>query len=571
MKTLDAIAVSKGVAIGNAFHYTPFTPEIMEETLCPDRTEAAVLHYQQAHERAAAELKALAAKLEAEDPAKAAIFEAHLDVLFDDMMGDEIKEKIAEDRMAADWAIKTVYEKYEAIIGASKNEMIRERAADIKDVKTRLLRCNAGKPEENLSNMEKPAIIIAHDLSPSDTATLDRAKVLAIVTEIGGYTSHSAIIARSYQIPAILGAENAMTQIKPGEPLIVDAQTGKLILEADEETVKAYEKKREDWLLWQKEVARFVDAEPQTRDGTVIEVSLNVSGASDAELEGGAYADGVGLFRTEFLYLGRRDLPDEEEQFTQYKKILLAFGQKPVIIRTIDLGGDKMPESVALPAEDNPFLGNRGIRLCLTNENWFCTQIRALLRASLHGNLWIMLPMIASLDEIRRAKAMIQAVQEEFDSQGVDYSKDVKIGIMIEVPAIAMLADLAAEEVDFASIGTNDLFQYTLAVDRMNPLVSSFYQPYHPGVLRLMGQVAEAFEQAGKPLSVCGEMGGDVYGAALLMGLGIRKLSMGFPQVAEIKKLMSEVTIEELGSLAKEACASATSEEVEHLLKKALS
>lgn len=563
--------VSEGIAVGKAYLYQPYVPQVVQGEIPEDQVEEATARYEQLRESAKGELEAIRQQLEASGNAdKAKIFKAHLDILYDVAMDEEIKDAIAYDYMTPEWAIHKVYEKFIKILGKAADALIRERVADMRDVKNRLLRIAAGVPEKNLAVLAEPVIVVAHDLLPSDTATLDRQRVLAIVTEIGGATSHSAIIARSYEIPALLGVDGIMGQLTHGQEVAVDALEGLLIADPTPEQKEAFGKKREEFLVRRGEEKKFLGARPVMADGTVIPVALNVGSASDQELEGEKYTDGVGLFRTEFIYMGKEQLPTEDEQYEIYKKILTKFGDRPVTLRTLDIGGDKKLQCMELPVEENPFLGNRALRLCFQKPEVFLTQLRAALRASVHGNLWIMFPMVGSLDDIRRAKEFVQQAKAQLDEQGIPYNPDVKLGIMIEIPSIALIADLAAQEVDFASIGTNDLIQYSTAVDRMNPEVTKYYQSYHPGVFRLIGMAVEAFNKAGKPISVCGEMGGDPLAASVLVGLGMNKLSMGLASVARMKKVLSGLTMEKARELARLARTLPTADEVEKTLKSEL-
>ena len=361
-----------------------------------------------------------------------------------------------------------------------------------------------------------------------------------------------------------------MGRLTHGQEVAVDALEGLLIADPAPEQKELFARKREEFLARRAEEKKFLGAKPVMADGTVIPVALNVGSASDQELEGEKYTDGVGLFRTEFIYMGKEQLPTEDEQYEIYKKILQKFGDRPVTLRTLDIGGDKKLQCMELPVEENPFLGNRALRLCFQKPEVFLTQLRAALRASVHGNLWIMFPMVGSLDDIRRAKEFVREAKAQLDKEGVPYSPDVKLGIMIEIPSIALIADLAAQEVDFASIGTNDLIQYSTAVDRMNPEVSKYYQSYHPGVFRLIGMAVEAFNKAGKPISVCGEMGGDPLAASVLVGLGMNKLSMGLASVARMKKVLSGLTMEKARHMARLARTLPTAADVEAALKKEL-
>ena len=560
--------VSEGIAVGKAYLYQPYAPEVAEGEIPEAEAPQAIARYEKMLEGAKRELEAIRQRLEASgDGDKAKIFAAHQDILFDVAMDEEIRDKISYDCMTPEWAVHKVYEKFIKLLGKAKDDLIRERVADMRDVKNRLLRVAAGVAEKNLAALDGPAVVVAHDLLPSDTATLDRKNVLAIVTEVGGATSHSAIIARSYEIPALLGVEGIMDKVSHGQELAVDAVEGLLIPDPDPAVKEDFAKKREAFLQRRAEEKKFLAVEPRMADGTLVPVHLNVGSASDQELAGEKYTDGVGLFRTEFIYMGKEQLPTEEEQYEIYKKILTAFGDRPVTLRTLDIGGDKKLQCMELPVEENPFLGNRALRLCFTMPEVFLTQLRAALRASVHGNLWIMFPMVGSMDDIRRAKGFVEQAKAQLDAEGIPYSPSVKIGIMIEIPSIALVADMAAKEVDFASIGTNDLTQYATAVDRMNPALREYYQGCHPALFRLIGYVVSSFAKEGKPVSVCGEMGGDPLSAAVLVGLGMSKLSMGLASVARIKKMLSGLTIEKARELAGKAQSLATHGEVEEYLK----
>lgn len=560
--------ISRGIAIGIAYLYQPQTyikPALTK--LNPGELDEALHRYESARNAARHELESIRQRLEDKDKAK--IFAAHIDILCDDVMDEEIRDCIIGAGYREDWAIVSVYEKYIQMLDKAKDALIRERVADFKDVENRLLRCLAGIPENNLGMLKKPVIIVARDLLPSDTATLNRNMVLGIVIEVGGMTSHSAIIARSYGIP-LLCVREATGLVLHGDTVVVDAVDGALLVRPDEQRIMEYEKRRAEWLLRKEDVGRFLSVTPTCIDGTRIDVELNIGSATSEELEGAAYTDGVGLFRTEFLYMGRRQPPSEDEQFEIYKDVLTRFGERHVTLRTLDIGGDKTLDCLQLPKEQNPFLGKRALRLSFDDPTTFKTQLRAALRASVYGTLWIMFPMVASMDDLRRAKAIVKETQEELTEKAISFDAEVKLGIMIEIPSIAMIADHVVREVDFASIGTNDLTQYSLAVDRMNPTVSEYYQSYHPALFRLIGFVAEQFRKAGKPLCVCGESAGDPLAAAVLIGLGIRKLSMGVSSVASIKKLISGLSIEYAETLAKRVRELSTAAEVENHLITAL-
>ena len=433
-----------------------------------------------------------------------------------------------------------------------------------------MLRCHAGIPERKLGLLDKPAVIVAHDLNPSDTATLDRKMVKGIVTEVGGLTSHSAIIARSYGIP-LLSVKNATQIVKYGDLLVVDALDGVMHINPNEQTITESEKKRNKWITHVNEVDNYLSADPVCIDGTKINVKLNIGSVMTEEMENAQYTSGVGLFRTEFIYMGRNVLPSEDEQFEIYKKVVAQFEGKPVTLRTLDIGGDKVLGCLKLPVEQNPFLGKRALRLCFDDPEIFKTQLRAALRASNYGNLRLMFPMVSSMDDFYRARAMVDEVKEELTKEDIPFDKNIKLGIMIEIPAIAMLADHVVKEADFASIGTNDLTQYFLAVDRMNADISEYYQSYHPGLFRLIGFVADEFSKAEKPLSVCGELSGDPMAAAVLIGLGIKELSMSGSLIAGIKKLICGLDIVDAKNIAKHIKDLPTAKNVEDYLGKMIS
>ena len=546
-------AVSAGVVIGKVYLYERFVSDVSK---CPMGTPAEeAAHYLAARDAAQGELETLCQHFtELGDNEKASIFSAHLEILSDETMDEEIQAGISGGESSGPWVIRSVYEQYASMFEQLADPIIRERAVDLRDVCARLLRCWEGLPEQNLSALPEPVIIITHDLVPSDTATLDRNNVLGIVTEIGGSTSHSAIIARSYEIPAVLGVSGIVSQLEDRQEVILDAVDGAILTGFDEEVRSAYEAKRREILRRQAHTKLYIDREPITPDGVRIAVELNIASAEPQNLEYAKYTDGVGLFRSEFLYMGRSALPTEEEQFQAYRKVLMTYGSRPVILRTLDIGGDKPLDCLDIPKEDNPFLGNRALRLCFQHPDMFRTQLRASLRASVYGNLWLMFPMVASMDDIRRAKSCLESAKAELTAEGIPFSPDLKVGIMVEIPAIAFLADQAAREVDFASIGTNDLTQYLTAVDRGNPEVRAYYQTYHPSLFRLIGYVVRSFAAQGKPVGVCGEMGGDPLAAAVLIGLGMRQLSMGAASVASIKQMILSTSCETAKALAETVC-----------------
>lgn len=559
--------VSNGIACGEAFIYTPFKPVIVERTIESGEREAALSQYSELKAKTQTELEAIVERMKQIDEDKAEIFIAHCGILNDVAMDEEIQELITDSLMAPECAVDVIYEKYIQVLSSLDDPILKERADDIKDVKRRMMRIWFNVESLNLADMDRPSIIFAHDLLPSDTATLNRDMALAIVAEVGGSTSHSAILARSYGIPAVLGVEGIMSAVEQGAEVIVDAVEGIIITEPADGQKAEYAEKREQYTKYMNEVKKYIDIEPVMKDGKRVNVCLNIGSAEEGELAGEKYTDGVGLFRSEFLYMEGSELPDEETQYNSYKKAAETFGGREVILRTLDIGGDKTLEAMELPKEDNPFLGLRALRLCFEKKDIFKTQLRAALRAGVYGNLSIMLPMVGSVDDIRRAREIINEAKAELKAEGVEYNDGIRVGIMVEIPSIALAADLAAKEVDFASIGTNDLCQYLTAVDRLNPRVGQYYQSYHPSMFRLIGHVCDCFAKEGKPVSVCGEMGGDSLAAPALIGLGVNKLSMGISSVAQVKMVIASLTQAKAKEIADRVREMATAAEIEAYLK----
>ncbi|MEA4933652.1 MAG: phosphoenolpyruvate--protein phosphotransferase [Lawsonibacter sp.] len=566
---LHGIPVSEGVAVGRLFLYRPLQFHV-QKSFCPEeQAEEELARYAAAVRAADTELRELVEFLAAHDPEKAKIFSAHLDILTDVSIDEEIRAAIRNRRFQGDWAIQSTYDSFIQMLEQAPDALIRERAEDLKDVRERLLRIWNGAAGQDLSTLPGPVIVAAHDLLPSDTASMDRVNVLAILTETGGPTSHSAILARSYGIPAILGISGLLDRICQRQKAAVDARSGvgTLTLDPDERLVEEYGEMREALTRQAGITTAFLDAEGKTADGIRVEIGLNITSADAKECEGMAHVDYIGLFRTEFLYMGRSAPPDEEEQVQIYQNVLTQMHGRTVTLRTLDIGGDKSTDCLDLPKEENPFLGKRGLRLCFAMPELFRTQLRAALRASVFGDLWIMFPMVGSLEDFRRAKAILMQIRSELEEEHIPVSPHVKVGIMIEIPSIALMAEEVAREVDFASIGTNDLCQYTMAADRLNPAVSDYCQSYHPALMRLIAQTAAAFTQAGKPLSVCGELGSDVLAAPVLVGFGIRKLSMGLSTVARVKQTLAACTARQMERRALMALKCKTAVEVEKLLR----
>lgn len=565
----EGTAVSEGVAIGHVFQYEPYEPNISRRTITKAQADASMETYTQAVVKAEDEIRRLmeAAALDEEEKK---IFKTHIDILQDEEMWHEIEEEIKENLLSPECAVREVYDRYILIISKAKDELIRQRAADLQDVCRRLVCLLTGGGENALSLLANDVIVVAHDLLPSDTATMKTEYVKAIVTEVGGYTSHMAILARNFGIPAVLGIPDIMKHTESGQKIAVDARAGKIITNLTAAQEKQYQVMRDAYLKKVSDMRQYLPILPVTLDGTRMEVGLNIGSAEKEELKPEKCTDGIGLFRTEFLYMSKKALPDEEEQFEVYKKVVALYGNRPVIIRTLDIGGDKKLDYLELPQEDNPFLGLRALRFCFEMKPIFKTQLRALLRAAEYGNLWIMFPMVGSIGDIRFAKQIIEETKEELRQEGIPYGSAVRIGIMIEIPSIAIMADIAASEVDFASIGTNDLCQYLMAVDRLNPNVAKYYQSFHPAMFRLISQIAAEFTKQGKPVSVCGEMGGNPQAVALLAGLGIRKFSMNASAIAAVKKMITQIDIHKAERMAQTVLGLSTAVQVEEYIKSEL-
>ncbi|MEH7475630.1 phosphoenolpyruvate--protein phosphotransferase, partial [Priestia megaterium] len=518
-------------------------PELTVEKKSVTEVEAEVARLEAALEKSKSELEIIRehARKELGDD-KAEIFEAHLLVLSDPELINPIKDKITNENVNAEHALDEVAAMFINMFESMDNEYMKERAADIRDVTKRVLAHLLGVNVSNPSLISEEVVIIAEDLTPSDTAQLNRKFVKGFTTDIGGRTSHSAIMARSMEIPAVVGTKTVMEDIQNGVLVIVDGLDGEVIVDPSEETVKAYEKKAAEYAEQKAEWAKLVNEKTVSADDHHVELAANIGTPEDVKgvLENGG--EGVGLYRTEFLYMGREDLPTEEEQFTSYKTVLERMEGKPVVVRTLDIGGDKELPYLNLPKEMNPFLGFRAIRLCLEMQDMFRTQLRALLRASVYGNLKIMFPMIATVDEFRQAKAILLEEKAKLQQEGVQVSEDIEVGMMVEIPSSAVIADLFAKEVDFFSIGTNDLIQYTLAADRMNERVSYLYQPYNPAILRLVNMVIKAAHKEGKWVGMCGEMAGDEIAIPILLGLGLDEFSMSATSILKARSQIRQLS-----------------------------
>ncbi|HAR5531777.1 TPA: phosphoenolpyruvate--protein phosphotransferase [Staphylococcus aureus] len=565
-KLIKGIAASDGVAIAKA--YLLVEPDLtFDKNEKVTDVEGEVAKFNSAIEASKVELTKIRNNAEVQLGAdKAAIFDAHLLVLDDPELIQPIQDKIKNENANAATALTDVTTQFVTIFESMDNEYMKERAADIRDVSKRVLSHILGVELPNPSMIDESVVIVGNDLTPSDTAQLNKEFVQGFATNIGGRTSHSAIMSRSLEIPAIVGTKSIIQEVKQGDMIIVDGLNGDVIVNPTEDELIAYQDKRERYFADKKELQKLRDADTVTVDGVHAELAANIGTPNDLPgvIENGA--QGIGLYRTEFLYMGRDQMPTEEEQFEAYKEVLEAMGGKRVVVRTLDIGGDKELSYLNLPEEMNPFLGYRAIRLCLAQQDIFRPQLRALLRASVYGKLNIMFPMVATINEFREAKAILLEEKENLKNEGHDISDDIELGIMVEIPATAALADVFAKEVDFFSIGTNDLIQYTLAADRMSERVSYLYQPYNPSILRLVKQVIEASHKEGKWTGMCGEMAGDETAIPLLLGLGLDEFSMSATSILKARRQINGLSKNEMTELANRAVDCATQEEVIELV-----
>ncbi|MCB0033398.1 MAG: phosphoenolpyruvate--protein phosphotransferase, partial [Anaerolineales bacterium] len=556
---IQGIAAAPGIAVGPIYQLKrdklvvdePFTNLAAEQT----RLQGALTAAKEA-------LKALYQEMVAKKAtAEADIFEVHRELLEDADLLEGVNEQIENQQQSAPQAWQEVIENRAQMLAGLQDELLAGRAADMRDVGQRVLRLMLGLSSEGGLNLpDGPVVLIAHDLAPSDTAALDRDKVLGFATAVGGPTSHSAIIARALNLPAIVGSGEGILALANGTTAILNGTSGRLALNPDQATIEKAKTDQKQWVENREAAAAAAHDPAITQDGHQVEVVANIGGHADAVKAVKAGAEGVGLLRTEFLFLERETAPTEEEQYAIYEAIVKTMGQRPVIVRTLDIGGDKPLPYIDTPAEENPFLGLRGIRLCLDQPELLREQLRAVLRAASHGLIRIMFPMVSNILEFRQARAMVEEIRAEVGAP------EVEVGIMIEIPSAALMADVFAQEVDFFSVGTNDLTQYTLAVDRMHPTLAALSDGLHPAVLRLIHQTVAAAHKAGKWVGVCGELGSDPQAVPILVGLGVDELSVTVPAVPITKALVRALTLTDAQALAQKALQAATAAEVRALV-----
>ncbi|MEF9991052.1 MAG: phosphoenolpyruvate--protein phosphotransferase [Romboutsia sp.] len=559
---------SPGIALGKAL-VVEHSELVIEKKNIED-VEVEVVKLQNAVELSKEELAKVKEKAFNElGEHEAEIFEAHLLVLSDPELIDSAIAKIRDEKVNADFALNEIKEMFVSMFESMDNEYMRERAADIKDVTNRVLRHILGVKIVDLAGLDEEVVLIAHDLTPSDTATMNKKMVLGFLTDIGGRTSHTAIMARTLEIASIVGLTDITSKVKDGDFVVFNGDTGEVIVNPDEETKSKYQSLKTEFEEYRKSLSLLKGQASVTIDERHVELAGNIGSPNDVEGLINNDAEGVGLYRTEFLYMDKEDtFPTEEEQYIAYKAVLEGMGGKPIVIRTLDIGGDKELSYFKMDPEMNPFLGYRAIRLCLDRTDIFKTQLRALYRASVHGKLRIMFPMISSLEELLKAKEIIKEVLAEMDVEGITYSKDVEVGMMIEIPSAAVISDILAKHVDFFSIGTNDLIQYTCAVDRMNQKISYLYNQFNPAVLRLIKMVIDNAHKEGKWAGMCGESAGDARMIPILLGMGLDEFSMSPISILPARKFITSVKYEDMKSFADEVLSMGTAEEIKNHVDK---
>jgi len=498
------------------------------------------------------------------------IFSAHILVLEDTMLIDDVIGKIKNEKINAEYIFLEVLKKYIRTFAKLDDEYIRERLSDISDVGKRILRNLLGTTSHALSNLKEEVIVISGDLSPSDTATMHRKNVIGFATDIGGRTSHTAIMAKSLEIPAVVGLETITREVEPGDVIIIDGSNGEVIIRPEKETIKKYESLKLKFKKFESNLTKFKHLPCQTIDGRRVVLAANIELPEEATSAVTHGAEGIGLFRTEYFYMNRKDLPTEEEQFHAYKTVAQKMVSHPVIIRTLDLGGDKFLSQLEIPHEMNPYLGWRAIRFCLARQDVFKVQLRAILRASAYGNLKMMYPMISGVEELIQANQVLESVKEELKKEKISFNKDIEVGAMIEIPSAALTSNILAREVDFFSIGTNDLIQYALAVDRANEKIAYLYEPAHPAVLKLIKTIIDNAHEAGIWVGMCGEMAGDIILTVLLLGLGLDEFSTSPIILPEVKRIIRSMEYFKAKKIAVKALSLSTAKEVENLAKKSL-
>lgn len=564
---IKGIPASPGVAIGKAYVISDALTQVEKRVIKEVELSEEIKKLENALLKTKKEILEIQDRMAKEMGSRYAnIFDVQLMFLEDRVLLEEVIERLRKELIGVDYIFYEVLKRYKKALSKLDDPYLKERVQDIDDFGKRVLKNLIGKAISPIKELKEKAIVVAHDLSPSETAVLDKEYVLGFVTEVGGPTTHTAIMAKSYEIPAVVGAGNLIEKVETANNLIVDGSAGLVIINPGQDSLNEYEEKKK------KIEAKFIkfmqlkELKPETKDKVQIKILANIELPHEAKsaLEHGA--DGIGLYRTEYFYLNRTDLPSEEEQYQAYKLVTLQMAPKPVVIRTVDLGGDKFASQIDTPYEINPFMGWRAIRFSLARPDIFIVQLRAILRASVHGDLRLMFPMISGIEEIIEAKKIVKEVMHELDKEGIPYNKDIKIGAMIETPSAAMICDHFKDIIDFFSIGTNDLIQYSIAVDRVNEKIAYLYDPVHPGVLRLIKNIVDRGNENQIPVSICGEMAGEAIYFPLLLGLGIREFSVSSLIIPELKLVTSHISLSEAQEIISKVISMRSGKEIREVL-----
>ena len=566
------IAASPGIAMGKVYILEKEDFPILKYKIKKEQVEKEIERFKEAVEESKKQLEEIKERVKKKIGIRESyIFQAHLSILEDPLLIDSTIERIKKERLNAETSLRNTFKAFPKKFASAQAGFIQERFRDVEDIGERILRNLLNKPTFTLSHLEESIIIVAYDLAPSDTASMQKGKILGFATDIGGRTSHTAIMARSLEIPAVVGMGDITQKVKPGSIIILDGNTGRVIINPTPSQIEKYQKEEEEFFSYKKKLEALKTLPAQTLDGREIELGVNIAGSEEIDIALKDGAEGVGLFRTEYLYMNRTTLPSEEEQLKAYKTVAHKTTPNTVIIRTLDLGGDKFISHFPVPKQINPFMGWRAIRLCLERVDIFKVQLRAILRASQFGKVKIMYPMISGIEEIRKADQILSEVKEELKKDGLSFAEDIEVGAMIEIPSAAIIADLMAKEVDFFSLGTNDLIQYSLAVDRVNEKVAYLYQPLHPTILRLVDNIVKCAHRENIWVGACGEMSSDPLFALILLGLGVDEFSVSPTSLLEIKKVIRGIRWEETEEIASKLLKLSTSYEARRFAQRRLS
>jgi len=566
---LKGIPASPGITIGKAFLYGREQYTIPRRTVKEEQIQNEIRRFKDALVQTRNEIQEIKKHISDEMGVEhGQIFSAHLLVIDDSMLIEEVVSRLKREKLSIEYIFQDVLRRYIKVFSEMDDEYLKERISDVNDVGRRILKNLIGAKEDILANLKEKVIVVAYDLSPSDTATMHKRNVIAFATDIGGRTSHTAIMAKSLEISAVVGLETITKKVESGDIIVIDGTHGMVVINPGAKTIKKYEQDKLKFAEFEKHLLELKDLPCVTLDGKAITLSANIEVPEDVASVLSHGATGIGLYRTEYFYMNRKDLPTEEEQFKAYMAVARKIKPHAVIIRTLDLGGDKFLSQLEVPQQMNPFLGWRAIRFCLARPDIFRAQLRAILRASVYGKLKIMYPMISGLEELKQANALLEESRKDLKKEGIPFDEEMEVGAMIEVPSAAITSDILAKEVDFFSIGTNDLIQYSLAVDRVNEKIAYLYEPAHPAVLRLIKSVIDNGHNAGLWVGMCGEMAGDIIMTIILLGLGLDEFSTSPIAIPEIKRIIRSVTLRQAKEVAQEAITLTTGRDVEKFARK---